>query len=211
MFLKRIQLISPIDKLTQLDIEITKPLLCLVGDNGIGKSTILDALREDLKIADQSFFKRNGLKKHFEFTWDNPPSNPHAYDTHAEDKKFAGAFGNDISAQVSAMKMSSGEASILFLSRIFKKQPDFLIVDEIDRGLSIKNQLIIAIGILNKIYSKNIQQVILSCHSQSMVEMWQTGFNDYFQLFDVESNKTLTWDEYHSSQLDKAMSFFQKK
>lgn len=208
MFLKRIELISPIDKLTQLDIEITKPLLCLVGDNGIGKSTILDALREELKIEDQSYLKRRDLKKHFKFTWNNPPSNPLAHDTHADNKKFAGSFGEDVGAHVASMKMSSGEGSLLFLSRVLKKNPDLLILDELDRGLSVKNQLILGISLLIKIKNNVLPQLIVSCHSHSIIDLWEKSGDDILQIFDVEANKTVTWDEYYFTQLQKVNKFF---
>lgn len=102
--------------------------------------------------------------------------------------------------------MSSGEANMMFIGAVLKQKPDFLIIDELERGLSVKNQLTLAYAMAKHVRKGSLTQLVCSCHSQTIIEFWETiGIVD---LFDVEQNKIVTWKDYYRTQLEKTEIIF---
>lgn len=146
-----------------LTLNIKKPFYVIAGDNGCGKSSLLDALRDKFKVKDTSFYKQSyGDKIDTTFIKDTPVK---YYDFHADDRKFSGSFGEDIMSQIQAQRASSGQANLIqFIgSKVVDAEKSLIILDEPCRGLSIKTQWKF-LNLFIKLLSKD-NQLIISTHS----------------------------------------------
>lgn len=170
-------------------LEITKPFLVLVGKNGSGKSTILDIIRQHFNVKDDSFFKNDKLLKDATVEASTEKFTVKYHDFHGDDKKFSGTFGDDIQAQLMAMKASSGIGSLIqFGSKAINKvQNGLIILDEPCRGLSIKAQHDFAIGLM-RICMLGDNQLIISTHSEYIMNIAEK-FSEFSQLYSVEHKR----------------------
>lgn len=178
-------------------VVFNKQITILVGDNGVGKSTITDAINTTFGKKDDTYLKRNAkdilivdkITEPFPFK---------GIDFHSDDKKFAAAFGDDMGLQIQQMKASSGQVTLsLLISANFKELKDGLVVlDEPERGLSIRNQYGLANIILQLVKQKNCQ-IIMTCHSDIILK----AMKEQAQYFDVKLMKDVSYTEYMLSQL----------
>lgn len=196
IYLKKVKVISDIQPLKSgLVIEFKKPICFLVGDNGIGKSTVLDCLAEEFGYKDDTYFKRTGVKKHIVAEKENDFKTKYI-DFHAHDRKYSGSFGDDMSLQLMQMKASSGQVSISLFNKMAKFENGLLLLDEPERGLSIKNQWKIVNLISGFEKQKNCQFVVTS-HSDIILKY----FRKDAQYFSISENKDVTYEEFMISQL----------
>lgn len=178
-------------------ITFNKPITVLVGDNGVGKSTITDAIGQHFGEKDDTYLKRDAtsilkidkLDTKFPYKF---------VDFHGGDKKFSSSFGDDISLQMFHMKASSGQVSLsLIQSANFKEFKDGLIVlDEPERGLSIRNQRALGKMLGQISFYKNCQ-LIMTCHSEIVLKaLSEIGA----EFFEVKERKIVTYDEFLKMQ-----------
>jgi len=191
-----------------LHIDFNKSVCFLVGDNGVGKSTIMDCLADKFKFKDDTYMKRNKMKHNIKVEYANdflvyeeldskPPVN--YMDFHASDRRFSGSFGDDMMMQIGQMKASSGQVTIGLLNRILKNIKKYengvIILDEPCRGMSIRNQIMVA-NLIKGMSEKVGCQVIVTSHSVVILGK----FEKTAQYFNVGLGKEVTYDEYFKEQ-----------
>jgi predicted ATPase len=181
-----------------LHIEFKKSICFLVGDNGVGKSTIMDCLADTYKFKDDTYLKRSKMKENIRIETEG--EFPVDYmDFHASDKRFSGSFGEDIMLQMGQMRASSGQVTISLLNKILKRvkktENGVIIFDEPCRGMSIRNQLMIC-NLMKGIVEKMNCQLIVTTHSIIILGK----FEGKAQYFDVGKGKDVTYEEFYKSQ-----------
>lgn len=200
IYIKSVEVISDVLPLKKgIKVNFDKPICFIVGDNGVGKSTLLECIRDEFGYVDDTYLRRKGMKKHI--TMEKEGTFPFKYvDFHGDDRKFAGSFGDNISLQIHQMKLSSGQVSISLLNNalgdIEKIKNGVVILDEPCRGQSIRNKMRL-IGLISGIESKLNCQVIVTTHSDTLLR----AFKDRAQYFDIASNSNTTYKDFMISQL----------
>ena len=169
------------------EIEINKPLLILVGLNGCGKSTVLDCIREEFGIKDDTYIKGTFPKGTFTLKKSTTPFETKYHDFHGGDKKFSGTFGDDIQGQLAAMKASSGIGNLLQFNNtnIKASRNSLILLDEPDRGMAIKIQRQFGL-MLTEMSMIRGNQIIVSTHSEQIMDMGEL----FGQIYSVELSGT---------------------
>jgi predicted ATPase len=172
----------------------------IVGDNGVGKSTLIECIADHFGYEDETYMKRKNMKDNV-LIEKSDVKFPFKYiDFHGDDKKFSGTFGNDMSLQLMQMRASSGQVSISLINKVLGDIPNMkgslVVLDEPCRGQSIKNKLRMVTVIRNLAFKLDCQ-VIVTTHSDWIL----SAFDGIAQYFDIVANKNTTYKEYINSQL----------
>ncbi len=201
IYIRSVEIISDVNPLKAgVKIDFNKKITFIVGDNGVGKSTLLECVRDDFGYEDDTYMRRLGMKKHIKIDKVSQNFNFTYIDFHGDDKKHAGSFGNDISLQLAHMKSSSGQVSISLLNSnlndVNKFQNGVVIFDEPCRGQSIKNKWNV-VRIIKGLTNNFGCQVILTTHSDTIL----SAFKDTAQYFDISKNKNTSYKDFIISQM----------
>jgi predicted ATPase len=167
-------------------IEIKKPFLALVGMNGCGKSTILDCIREEFGISDNSYMKGTFPKGTFDIEKSKEKFETKYHDFHSGDKKYSGTFGDDMQGQIAAIRASSGIGNLIQFknTKIRTSVSSLILLDEPDRGMAIKIQNQFSLMFMDMvILGKN--QIIVSTHSEQVMDMAEL----FGQIYSVEHKR----------------------
>ena len=206
LLLKSITCIDDIRKFKKGDIiKFEKQLTLLAGDNGVGKSTILDAIRCKFKIQDISYLKPDEIDKAFEFEMtDNVVCK--YIDFHAEDKKYAGSFGDDIMLQIAQGRQSSGEStlSLLLSKQLDKIENSLILLDEYGRGSS-KRREILLVKILTNLLNKNNQIIVITHNDYILKNENYHSEKDNVGLYYLEERKYTSFEYYEINENIKFM------
>ncbi len=183
------------------ELEFKSKITLLVGDNGCGKSTILDAIRSHFEIADPSYMKRD--YRSLEVSPEIAKESVMYFDSHAMDKKFSGTFGDDMNLQLKTMRLSSGQGLLTQMIErgFFKAKKKVIILDEPCRGLSLKKQYLLFEGFMQSCMI-NDNQLILSTHSEVFMRLAKLDPCIHYScsLFSVEAMRYMTYEEFIESQ-----------
>lgn len=198
--IKSIEIVKDIHPLKKgMRVEFKKSICFLVGDNGVGKSTIMDCLADLYKFKDDTYLKRRKMKENIKLEVAEGDFKVDYMDFHASDKRFAASFGEDIGLQMSHMRASSGQVTVSLLNKILKRAKDFkkgvIILDEPCRGMSIRNQLMVC-NLIKGLVEKVACQVIITSHSLLIL----TEFAGIAQYYDVGKGCDVTFEEYYMDQ-----------
>ena len=198
--IKSLEIVKDINPLKKgMRVDFKKSICFLVGDNGVGKSTIMDCLADNYGFKDDTYLKRGEMKGNIKLETVDKEFKVDYMDFHASDKRFAGAFGDDISLQIGHMRASSGQVTISLLNKMIKRFEKFkngvIILDEPCRGMSIKNQIMVA-NIIKKYVENAGCQVIVTSHSVLIL----TEFASLAQYYDVGKGCDVTFEEYYMDQ-----------
>jgi predicted ATPase len=201
LYIKSVEVISDVFPLKAgIKLDFNKNITIIVGDNGVGKSTLLECIRDHYGYVDDTYLRRQGMKKHIKIDTVPEKFNFTYIDFHGDDRKFAGAFGNDLGMQLQQVKASSGQVSISLLNNalgdIDKVRNGVVIFDEPCRGQSIKNKWKV-VNLISGLSKKMNCQVILTTHSDTILK----AFKDSAQYFDIVNNKDTTYRDFMISQL----------
>lgn len=201
LYIKSVEVISDVFPLKAgIKLDFNKNITIIVGDNGVGKSTLLECIRDHYGYVDDTYLRRQGMKKHIKIDTVPEKFNFTYIDFHGDDRKFAGAFGNDLGMQLQQMKASSGQVSISLLNNalgdIDKVRNGVVIFDEPCRGQSIKNKWKV-VNLISGLSKKMNCQVILTTHSDTILK----AFKDSAQYFDIVSGQDTTYVDFMISQL----------
>lgn len=201
IYIKSVEIISEVNPLKPgVKVNFEKPICFIVGDNGVGKSTLLECVRDTFGYKDDTYLRRQDMKKHIKMERVEGKFPFKYIDFHGDDKKYAGAFGNDISLQMGQMRASSGQVSISLLNSVLKDiesvRNGVVILDEPCRGQSIKNKWKL-VGLIGALSDKLNCQVIVTTHSDTLLK----AFKDRAQYFDISNNADTTYRDFMISQL----------
>lgn len=197
IYLNKVEVISDVTPLrTGLTVEFTKPLCILVGDNGVGKSTLLECIADYYGYKDSTYLKRINMKNHIKVS-STSEFNFTCVDFHAEDSRFSANLRyTDLSLQLLHMKASSGQVSVSLLNtKLLKVKDSLVVLDEPCRGLSIRNKLKL-FSVVENLLASNCQ-IILTTHSDILLK----GFKELAQYFDIGLGQPTTYKDYMRSQL----------
>ncbi len=167
---------------TGYSIDFRPGINALVGDQGCGKSTVLDSLAGVINTC--TIEKDPGTKvRHFDFEKFNP--------------RLSTAFGPtiDLGIQVQALWQSHGQATVNLLADFCKSvtQPHTFLLDEPDTGLSIRSGRVL--GKFFHILARYGHQVIASVHNLVVI----TAFDE---VYSVEHGKWMTPRAFIATQLE---------
>lgn len=202
-YIKSVEVISGVNPLKSgVRVEFSKPITIIVGDNGVGKSTLLECIRDHFGYVDDTYMRRKDMKKNIKLDMVEDKFNFNYIDFHGDDKKFSGSFGSNIGLQIAQMRASSGQVSMSLVSNLLrdlgKVKDGVIILDEPCRGVSISGQYSLAkaiIGLKNKFNC----QVILTTHSSILLELLE----DSAQYYNIEKNCDTSYKEYMVEMLSK--------
>lgn len=183
-------------------VDLDAPMVVLCGTNGSGKSTVLDLLRETFGIEDDSYMKHLD-KNAVDVARADGKFDVRYYDFHSGDRKYAGAFGDDVMGQVASMHQSSGIGLLLqFNNTKIKEAKDSLIIlDEPCRGLAPRVQMQMEMLLMTLVLKGN--QVIIATHSEWLMD--QASFLGG-KLYSAEHKKVFTGaDEFMKAHLGEEM------
>ena len=202
LYIKSVEVISDIYPLKSgVKLNFNNKVTIIVGDNGVGKSTLLECIRDYYGYVDDTYLRRQNMKKHIKLDTVPEKFNFTYIDFHGDDRKFADAFGSDVGIQLQHMKASSGQVSISLLNNNFanldKVRDGVVILDEPCRGQSIKNKWNV-VRLINGLISDRFNcQVILTTHSDTIL----SSFKNTAQFFDIVNNQDTTYKDFMISQL----------
>jgi predicted ATPase len=202
IYIKSVEVVSDIYPLKSgLKLEFNKKITIIVGDNGVGKSTLLECLRKHYKSPSVSYMARKIEPGHIKVDDVGTNFNFTYIDFHGDDLKFATSFVDGLmDQQIQQMRASSGQVSISLLNNalgnIEKVKNGVVILDEPCRGQSIKNKWKV-VNLIHGLSSKFNCQVILTTHSDTILK----PFKDSAQYFDIAANQDTTYRDFMISQL----------
>ncbi|MBI4440666.1 AAA family ATPase [Candidatus Woesearchaeota archaeon] len=177
-------------------LDFTAPLTILVGENGTGKSTLLDLIRSHYT---SSGLWQDDLKEYARVTGLQSPSVKY-FNFHSDDFKYSTLFGPNMDAQLAAMRRSSGEGVTLQLVAcgILAANNSLLLLDEVARGYSPAFQARCAQGIYSLVSKGN--QLIVASHSEYVMEL---GYMPDCKLYSVEHRRYMTPKEFLTAHLTR--------
>lgn len=204
IYIKSAEVISDVAPLKAgIKIEFKKQVCIIVGDNGVGKSTLLETIRGHYNPSfnKSNYMVRRDMGKHIKIEDIGNKFNFTYIDFHGDDLKYSTDFVDDaMELQIQQMKASSGQVSISLLnhalSDIDQVKNGLVILDEPCRGQSIKNQWK-AINIIHSLSSRYNCQFIITTHSDTILGY----FKNIAQYYNISENKDTTYKEFMISQL----------
>lgn len=144
-------------------IEFKDNITLLVGDQGVGKSTILRTLQNSKNHKDTISIEANGKVSTLSF------------DTEKDNPRMQGSLGNCSMFQVAAIFSSHGETILPLMEHVAKEKDKLLMIDEPESGLSIRSQYRLVKSFKNA--AKNNCQLLIATHSIPLMESFKEVFN----------------------------------
>jgi predicted ATPase len=198
ILLRSIEVMSDVAPLKAgLRVDFLRGVCFLVGDNGVGKSTVLECVADAFGAKDDTYLKRRGMAGHVKLGKSRRKFGFASLDLHAGDRKFAGAFGSDIGLQMAQMKASAGQSTLLQLAGSKPREiaGSLVLMDEPCRGLSTRNQFVVSQMILQMAERGN--QLVVVTHSTLIME----ALAGVAQFYDVSKGADVTYRDYIKEQL----------
>jgi len=165
LFLKSIKLLTKYRNLKPFSFDFKDGLNVIVGENGIGKSTLLNLIAEHKKDLVKLSIKPGTVYQFFDTEKQNPRIK--ALNEH-ENSLFE--------FSIASRFVSHGEAMLPIILTAKTFSDTLLMVDEPESGISLMNQVKI-INAFKKIVEESNCQVIITTHSYVIIKNVEYVFN----------------------------------
>lgn len=176
-YLKKINVIKEFRGIKPFTLELNDGINIIVGENGIGKSSLLSL------ITNETY--RNYVK--FDVL---PNTTFRAFDTEKDNPRIKTDINTmiNLAFSLNARFVSHGEAMLPLIKTIKDFNDCLIVIDEPEAGLSISNQRKI-LKVFNDSITKNNCQIILTTHSYVIIENSE-------QVFSMDNKKWIKSNEY---------------
>lgn len=168
-------------------------LTVITGENGSGKSTLLSCIRELGKSKWTMSSQRDSENKIEQVM---PKDTEIAYlDLSSDLYKGSPEFDFDnMALYLKCMKSSSGEGAIYQMVKFLETQTDksLIILDEPERGLSIRKQIALSKAIADYISQNPEQQILITTHSPEFMVLAEEVYSLSHRGF-VTPDTYLSW------------------
>jgi len=164
-----------------------KPVTLLIGEQGCGKSSLLDFLRENNNTSIDIIMEDNFTDTVSSFFFDTEKMNPRLSSLDNYSTPNGTSRGIGIASALMSHFQSHGEVLREFtVNRVQEAKDCVMLLDEPEAALSIKNQYLLAERIIN---NKNNVQFIIATHCIPLFEL--VGY-----AYDLEHYKWVTFNDY---------------
>lgn len=163
-----------------------KHITLLVGDQGAGKSMLIEIIKDFLK---------SGNKYIEVVREDNDVANTFFFDTEKDNPRFMKANPNSGSEMLFALTnkwRSHGEMLIPIISEIDKMKNTLIVLDEPESALSLRSQYKMIVALKEALTRGN--QIILATHNTVFME----NFKD--SILSLEHGKYMTFNAFKKTQ-----------
>jgi predicted ATPase len=156
-------------------IEFKDNLTLLVGDQGVGKSTILKALQNFKSHKEIIAIKTKGKVSTL------------AFDTEKDNPRMQGSLGRPQDAMfiVQSHFASHGETILPLMEHVTTEKDKLIMIDEPESGLSIRSQYKLV-----KFFKKAVKngcQLLVATHSMALIQSHKEVFN--LEIMEYQSSK----------------------
>jgi predicted ATPase len=188
-------------------LDFEAPITILVGENGCGKSTLIDLIRNAYKEAgEDDLWMPSNIDGYCRVTGKKlAKGHVRYFDFHRSDMKYSGMFGDDIQSQILAQRASSGQGAMIQVSSsgVLRAERSLLLLDEVARGYSPRMQQWVG-AMIYAAAEVGANQVILSTHSEHIMRFPETELDSSAsRLYSVEHRKYMTYQEFIRAHLNK--------
>jgi predicted ATPase len=176
-YLKKLIVTKEFRGIQPFTLELKDGINIIVGENGIGKSSLL------------SLISNETYKKYVKFDVE-PNTTFRAFDTEKDNPRIKTDMNTmkNPAFSLNARFVSHGEAMLPLIKAIKDFNDCLIIIDEPEAGLSIFNQRKI-LKVFKESITKNNCQIILTTHSYVIIENAK-------QVFSMDNKKWIKSDEY---------------
>lgn len=208
-YLKKLVLKEEIRGVKPVTIEFKSQVTGIVGENGIGKSTLMQAIKSHYKQDEfakryaQSFFTDlDGVKDISEI--ERGPEHKIVFiDFIIDQLRTASMFDHDnIHLQMRQQRSSAGEVSLSFFNELESIDNSLIILDEPTTGLSPRLSELLSNFIFNLAFLKK-NQILVTTHSERLMKK----ISNLESLYSMEHMDYVTYDEF----IDKHVTEYIKK
>lgn len=163
----------------------------LVGDQGCGKSTILQSIAAHAKL--KKFTFTHGIEKNSQITASSGPVG--GMDFEKDNLRTQSYFGDNMQLQLATMWNSHGQCNIAFLRALEKASDNAtILLDEPDMALSVRS-IVEVVKILDQAGARGTQ-IIASCHNPFLIRA--------FEVFSCEHGRWMPGSEFIRTQIETA-------
>lgn len=187
MYIKSIKIKESDYNLKKGKVIELKPITLLIGEQGCGKSSLLDFLRENNNTSIDIIMEDNFTDTVSSFFFDTEKMNPRLSSLDNYSTPNGTSSGIGIASALMSHFQSHGEVLREFtVNRVQEAKDCVMLLDEPEAALSIKNQYLLAERIIN---NKNNVQFIIATHCIPLFEL--VGY-----AYDLEHYKWVTFNDY---------------
>jgi predicted ATPase len=187
MYIKSVEILEKEYNLKKGKVIEMKPITLLIGEQGCGKSSLLEfMLKNDKNFVDivMSDDFTGGVNSFF---FDTEKMNPRISSLDNYSTPSGNSRGIGVAAALFSHFQSHGETLREFtVNRVHEAKDSVMLLDEPEAALSIKNQYLLAERILN---NKNNVQFVIATHCVPLFEI--VGY-----AYDLEHYKWVTFKDY---------------
>jgi predicted ATPase len=172
----------------------------ITGDNGSGKSTLISSIRSTFK-SDWSSSNDPHCENKIYTNIENSEEIEISYLCFSEDLlKNAVDFSDNITLHIQTMSMSSGEGSLEQLVDKLESNKDkpLIILDEPERGLSMKRQILVYKYLKKHLLENPSQQMIIVSHSSIIMKLVDLVYSASHKKY-IENEEYTKWMFQHNS------------